>query len=201
MAKATNLRPEAIAFRHKAVAALTTQIGVYALCDLDGAPIYVGQSVDGIRQRVRRHLTSARSDVIASRQVDVWEVAWVMAWPVGEVSIIPALEASLFHHFNGKSALMNGSVPIASALAPYEALQTIQVMNTAEIERRLAPSVRLPRQIEHYGRLVDHYLNVKDSAELRVSMEAHFERLVRYHQRFLEQVGPPPTGSEDAKDG
>ena len=45
-------------------------------------PIYVGQSVDGIRSRVNRHLTSARSDIIANRQIDVWEIAWVWAYPV-----------------------------------------------------------------------------------------------------------------------
>ncbi|MGH6787699.1 MAG: GIY-YIG nuclease family protein [Novosphingobium sp.] len=176
------------------------QIGVYALCDLDGIPIYVGQSVQGIRARVRRHLTSARSDVIANRQVDVWEVAWVKAWPVTDAAIIPALEAALFHAFDAQSPLMNGSVPVRSSLQPYDAGQTIQVMSSDEIARRLAPAVRLPRQIEHYGRLVDHYLNVKDSAELRVSMEAHFERLKRYHHRFLEQIGPAPRGSDDLLD-
>ena len=36
-------------FRKSALAALTDEIGVYALCDLDGVPIYVGQSVEGIR--------------------------------------------------------------------------------------------------------------------------------------------------------
>ncbi len=123
-----------------------------------------------------------------------------MAWPVDDAAIIPALESSLFHQFNARSALMNGSVPLPSELEPFDALQIAQVMDSEEIERRLEPAVRLPRQIEHYGRLVDHYLNVKDSAELRVSMEAHFERLIRYHQRFLEQVGPAPTGSEDAND-
>ena len=46
---------------------LTNEIGVYVLCDLDQAPIYVGQSTDGARARVRRHLTSARSDIIANR--------------------------------------------------------------------------------------------------------------------------------------
>ena len=30
---------------------------------------------DGIRSRVARHLTSARSDIIANRQIDVWEIA------------------------------------------------------------------------------------------------------------------------------
>ncbi len=188
-------------FRHSAVGELTTQIGVYALCDLDGVPIYVGQSVDGIRQRVRRHLTSARSDVIANRQVDVWEVAWVHAWPVDDARHIGELEANLFHYFNAKSALMNGSVPIAPAqFTMREPAQRIQVMDSDEIASRLQPTVRLPRQIEHYGRLVDHYLNVKDSPELRVSMEAHFERLVRYHRLFLEQHGPAPAGSEDLKD-
>ena len=197
MVKSKTLRPEAIAFRHAAVSGLTLAIGVYALCDLDGVPIYVGQSIDGIKQRVRRHLTSARSDIIANRQVDVWEVAWVMAWPVTDKALIPTLEAGLFHHFNAKSPLMNGSVPIKSDFAAVEPDQTIQVMASEEIERRLEPSVRLPRQIEQYGRLVDHYLNVKDSAELRVSMEAHFERLMKYHHRFLEQIGAPPVGSDD----
>ena len=73
-------------------------------------------------------------------------------------------------------------------------------MTDEEIARRRDPATRLPRQIEHYGRLVDHYLNVKNSAELRVSIEAHFERLMRYHRLFLEQDGPPPSGSDDDKE-
>ena len=192
----------AIAFRARAVATLDVRIGVYALCDLDGKPIYVGQSVDGIRARVRRHLTSARSDIIANRQVDVWEVAYVLTWPVADAGAIAELEGLLFHVFNARSALMNGSVPavpVEGGSVP-EPDQRVQVMSDEEIARRRDPAVRLPRQIEHYGRLVDHYLNVKNSAELRVSMEAHFERLSRYHARFLEQDGAPPEGSDDAKE-
>lgn len=177
---------------------LLTGVGVYALCDLDSVPIYIGQSIDGIRARVRRHLTSARSDIIANRQIDVWEIGFVMAWPV-PLDAIAALEATLFHHFNARSPLMNGSVPAipaAPAIVTTPA-QIVQVIADEEIDRRRDPSARLPRQIEHYGRLVDHYLNVKDSAELRVSMEAHFARLCRYHRSFLEQVGPPPVKSSD----
>jgi hypothetical protein len=199
--KRSAFRSEAISFRQRAVANLEPGIGVYALCDLDKVPIYVGQSVDGIRARVRRHLTSARSDIIANRQVDVWEIAWVMAWPTPEDDI-GRLEASLFHYFNKQSGLMNGSVP-ALPENPFSfrpASQIVQVMSDEEIERRREPSARLPRQIEHYGRLVDHYLNVKSSAELRVSMEAHFARLARYHAGFLEQIGPPPSGSEDLEE-
>ena len=97
---------------------------------------------------------------------------------------------------------MNGSVPAlpATPLAVTEPEQIVQVIADEEIARRREASARLPRQIEQYGRLVDHYLNVKNSAELRVSMEAHFARLARYHALFLEQIGPAPVGSEDASD-
>ena len=71
-----------LTFRKKALSGLTNQIGCYILADLDGVPIYVGQSTDGIKSRVGRHLTSARSDIIANRQIDVWEIAYVWAYPV-----------------------------------------------------------------------------------------------------------------------
>ena len=50
----------------------------------------------GIQSRVRRHLTSARSDVIANRQIDVWEIAFVWAWPVSSPDQLVPLEAHLF---------------------------------------------------------------------------------------------------------
>jgi hypothetical protein len=56
-----------------------------------------------------------------------------------------------------------------------------------EIQARRNPVLRLPRQIEHYQRLVDHILNVKDSQQLRRSLRAHFERLEAYHKQFLRQ--------------
>src|SRR5882757_2455835 len=98
-------------FRHRAVRTLTNEIGCYVLCDLDEVPIYVGRSVDSIRARVNRHLTSARSDIIANRQIDVWEIAWVWAYPVAKLQDIQPLENALFHAFHSKSALMNGKVP------------------------------------------------------------------------------------------
>jgi len=94
--------PDNQLFRRRALGALTTEIGVYALCDLDETPIYVGQSVDGIRARVNRHLTSARSDIIANRQIDVWEIAYVKAWPVNNVAQIARLEAILYRRFRAK---------------------------------------------------------------------------------------------------
>lgn len=174
-------------FRRRAVRTLTNQIGCYVLCDLDGVPIYVGQSTDGIRSRVNRHLTSARSDIIANRQVDVWEIAWVWAYPVAERAEIGPLENTLFHVFHPQSPLMNGKVPPrpGGALAPPEPTQQVQVMATSEIEEKLDPALRLPRQAEHYSQIVGHFLAVKNSREIAGAIQAHFDRLQRYHRRLL----------------
>lgn len=173
-------------FRKDALATLTDQIGVYALCDLDGQPIYVGQSVDGIRSRVRRHLTSARSDIIANRQVDVWEIAYVWGWPVDTVAEVAPLEGAVFVHYDAEQALMNGKIeqgPMDPVIWPEK--QVVQVIEEGERVQRLQPSQRLPRQIQQYNLLVDYILNVKDAAHLKRSLKAHFQRLVKYHETFL----------------
>jgi hypothetical protein len=166
---------------------LTDEVGVYVLCDLDNIPIYVGQSTDGIRTRVRRHLTSARSDVIANRQLDVWEVAFVRGYPISEHADIAVIEGYLFHQFHSTSQLMNGTIPqnpgeLGFALREP---QIVQILPDNEIEDRKRPEVRLPRQAFHYHILVDHLLKVKNSPELRRALSAHFARLKKYHEQFL----------------
>lgn len=181
-----------LAYRRGQVRTLTNQIGCYVLCDLDGVPLYVGQSRDGIRARVNRHLTSARSDIIANRQVDVWEIAYVWAYPVDDLAEIGPLEDALFHSFHPKSALMNGRVP----LAPPEPIdvpkpaQIVQVMANSEIAEKRDPALRLPRQAEHYSQIVGHFLAVKNSREIAGAIQAHFQRLQRYHRELLNLAEP-----------
>lgn len=174
-------------FRKRAVRSLTNQIGVYVLCDLDRVPIYVGQSKDGIRSRVARHLTSARSDIIANRQIDVWEIAWVLAYPVESKHEITPLEGVLFHHLNPVSQLMNGSLPPPpDATIPIpEPAQIVQVMSEEEIADKVDPTQRLPRQAGHYTQIVGHFLAVKNSTQVARAMDAHFNRLARYHAKLL----------------
>jgi hypothetical protein len=185
-------------FRRRAVRTLTNEIGVYVLCDLDIVPVYVGQSVDGIRRRVNRHLTSARSDIIANRQIDVWEIAWVHAYPVRNRTDINPLEDALFHHFDKTMPLMNGKVPPVPA-AGFElpaATQMVQVMSDAEIAGKRDPALRLPRQIEHYGQIVGHFLAVKNSKEIARAMNSHFERLTSYHHDLLRGPTEPDEPAE-----
>lgn len=177
-----------LSYRKKALSKLTDEIGCYILSDLDNVPIYVGQSVDGIKSRVRRHLTSARSDIIANRQIDVWEIAFVWAYPVADKSLIADLEAGLFHEYDSKSQLMNGSIPkvLPKPMTIPSPAQIIQVIDDEDLKERLSPEVRLPRQSQHYARLVDHFLVVKQSEQIARSMSAHFLRLQKYHQQLLK---------------
>jgi hypothetical protein len=186
-------------FRKDAVRTLTAKIGVYVLVDLDGVPLYVGQSRDGIRSRVSRHLTSARSDIIANRQLDVWEVAYVWTYPVDSKEEISSLEALLFHHFDPTSRLINGSVPPKpqGPIQIPEPAQKVQVLRSAEIAVRKDPAHRLPRQAVHYAALVAHFLEVKQSKQIGKAMAAHFQRLNRYH---VELLGIASSAESEASD-
>jgi len=55
--------------------------GVYLFYDYDGEPIYVGQTKELIRTRIRRHLTNQRTDAVAMSVLDPFEVAEIEIWP------------------------------------------------------------------------------------------------------------------------
>jgi hypothetical protein len=56
--------------------------GVYAFLDYDGEPIYVGQTYEGLRDRIGRHLTNQRTDAVAMHVLDPFEVLSVRLWPL-----------------------------------------------------------------------------------------------------------------------
>ncbi len=177
-------------YRSEQLSELTDEIGVYALSDLDNVKLYIGQSTDGIRTRVRRHLTSARSDVIANRLLDVWEVAYVSGWPMPGSSkdAIDQVESYLINHYHSDSPLINSVIPAApQGLPSLPAEQVVQILPDDEIHLRGQPSLRLPRQIAQFESLFDYILEVKNTAIQRRALEAHFDRLRRYYEGFLSQ--------------
>ncbi|MCH9728203.1 MAG: GIY-YIG nuclease family protein [Actinomycetia bacterium] len=60
----------------------SAQWGVYAFYDYDGEPIYVGQTNERLSARIGRHLTNQRTDAVAMRILDVFEVAEAQVWPL-----------------------------------------------------------------------------------------------------------------------
>lgn len=59
--------------------------GVYAFFDYDGEPIYVGQTNEKLRTRIRRHLTNQRTDAVAMSVLDPFEVYEIQVWPLPEL--------------------------------------------------------------------------------------------------------------------
>ncbi|MFH7565906.1 GIY-YIG nuclease family protein [Oceanimonas smirnovii] len=178
--------------RDSALKELTDETGVYALCDLDRVPIYIGLSKDGIRTRVRRHLTSARSDVIANRQLDIWEISQVWAWPLKrDGNNIEVLESEIINHYNRISPLVNGKIP--AELGPAEVVaapaQKISIMDEQERLYRLDPLRRLPRQLEHFSNLFSHILEVKNNSEQRRMLRVHISRMRKYYENFMKDSG------------
>jgi hypothetical protein len=98
------------------------------------------------------------------------------------------LEAQLFHHYHPHSALMNGTVPTppAKKVSAPKPSQIVQVMPDKEIAEKLDPALRLPRQAAHYAQIVGHFLAVKNSEHISRAMQAHFQRLSKYHSLLLK---------------
>jgi hypothetical protein len=100
---------------------------------------------------------------------------------------IGPLEATLYRHFDPRSQLMNGTVPIrpSSLSDAPEPTQRIQVMSNTEIQEKRDPVQRLPRQAAYYAQIVGHFLAVKESMQIARAMGAHFQRLSKYHEMLL----------------
>ena len=55
------------------------KFGCYAFFDYDKEPIYVGQTNEMLRTRIRRHLTNQRTDAVAMSVLDPFEVYEIYA--------------------------------------------------------------------------------------------------------------------------
>jgi hypothetical protein len=72
------------------------KFGVYAFYDFDGEPIYVGQTCEKLRVRIRRHLTNHRTDAVAMNVLDPFEVYEVEMWPLWDLQALSQKDANLY---------------------------------------------------------------------------------------------------------
>ncbi len=82
--------------------------GVYAFFDYDGEPIYVGQTNEKLRTRIRRHLTNQRTDAVAMSVLDPFEVYEIEVWPLPgfQRSMTKAEKESAKAHLNALESLV-----------------------------------------------------------------------------------------------
>lgn len=82
--------------------------GVYAFFDYDGEPIYVGQTNEKLRTRIRRHLTNQRTDAVAMSVLDPFEVYEIEVWPLPDFqkSMSKAEKEAAKAHLNALESLV-----------------------------------------------------------------------------------------------
>jgi hypothetical protein len=142
------------------------KFGVYAFYDYDGEPIYVGQTNEQLRVRVRRHLTNQRTDAVAMRVLDIFEVAELEMWPLWELAnekdknvvrkrldeveytaYVQAVEASRFR------AILNEKIPPVSSLVGLPPSMRFSLVGEVALDEREHPDVRIARRAETIARL------------------------------------------------
>lgn len=150
----------------------SAQWGVYAFYDYDGEPIYVGQTNERLRTRVRRHLTNQRTDAVAMRILDTFEVAEAEIWPLWEYEGVtkrsdPVAYAAAQDHLNqceytayldaiDKSrykAILNEKIPPVSPRCELPASLRRPLISDHIRQEREHPDIRIARRAETISRL------------------------------------------------
>jgi GIY-YIG catalytic domain-containing protein len=141
--------------------------GVYSFYDYEGEPIYVGQTNEQLRVRVRRHLTNQRTDAVAMRVLDVFEVAELAVYPLWDYQTTPgsdpdarkylnALEYSTYLDAIAKSrykAILNEVIPPVSAPVPLPPGLRRSLISADTRAIRGHPDTRIARRAETISRL------------------------------------------------
>lgn len=80
--------------------------GVYAFFDYDGEPIYIGQTNEQLRTRIRRHLTNQRTDAVAMSVLDPFEVLEIEVWPLPQFEKTTSTDQAAKSHLNALESLI-----------------------------------------------------------------------------------------------
>ena len=172
--------------------------GVYAFFDYDGEPIYVGQTAEGLRTRIRRHLTNQRTDAVAMNVLDPFEVAEIEMWPLWHLEKTDAQAAAklnsseytVFQHVLKNSsfgAVLNEKNIVRAAQIDLPQSVRARIIPDALFENRKHPDVRIARRASTIANLAKVISEREVSPGLRRTLVTQAKRLERLAaQRFTE---------------
>ncbi|MGA3007859.1 MAG: GIY-YIG nuclease family protein [Opitutaceae bacterium] len=176
--------------------------GVYAFYDYDREPIYVGQTYEGLRARIGRHLTNQRTDAVAMNVLDPFEVAEIEIWPLDDEMVkIPEVERleylnraefTVFEKVLGESAL--SAVLNEKSIAPRAQIKLPksyrQRIIPDEIYRqRKHPDVRIARRASTIAALARVISERDVSKGLRRTLLTQARRLERLAAHRVQELG------------
>jgi GIY-YIG catalytic domain-containing protein len=141
--------------------------GVYAFYDYEGEPIYVGQTNEQLRVRVRRHLTNQRTDAVAMRVLDVFEVAELAFYPLWDYQTTPGNDPTARKYLNTLEystyldaiansrykAILNEVIPPVSDPVPLPPGLRRTLISAETRAIRGHPDTRIARRAETISRL------------------------------------------------
>ena len=188
------------------------KFGVYAFFDYDGEPIYVGQTNERLRTRIRRHLTNQRTDAVAMKVLDPFEVYEIEVWPLPQYEALQTsaakakarlnwLELAVFRALLKKShfrAVLNEKDPSEAPDNGYTILMSWRgKVVTDEVFRiRNHPDTRIARRSETLSLLAKVISERQVQKGLRRTLLTQAKRLAWLAERRLDALASLPEGSE-----
>lgn len=186
--------------------------GVYAFFDYDGEPIYVGQTNEMLRTRIRRHLTNQRTDAVAMSVLDPFEVYEIEVWPLPQFQDTSGRDADAKQHLDALErliteqaiegsrfkAILNEKDPPPGRLA-VEAPPSLrgQIVSDKVFELRSHPDFRIARRALIISRLAQVISERKVQGGLRRVLLTQAKRIEWLAERRYEALGGAASVSEE----
>lgn len=185
------------------------KFGVYAFFDYDCEPIYVGQTNEKLRTRIRRHLTNQRTDAVAMKVLDPFEVNEIEVWPLPEYEGRPTadaeakdhlnwLEADIFGHLIATSkfgAILNEKEPLYAGQRIFARPNSWRgsIVSGFVKELRGHPDTRLARRAETLSLLAKVISERQVQVGLRNTLLTQARRLAWLAERRLNELTALPA--------
>lgn len=189
--------------------------GVYAFFDYDGEPIYVGQTNERLRTRIRRHLTNQRTDAVAMSVLDPFEVFDIEVWPLPQYQDTPSKDAAAKHDLNTLErtvteeavrrsrfgAILNEKdPPSGSDIADTRFSFRDSVVSDRVRELRSHPDFRIARRALIISRLAQVISERKVQGGLRRVLLVQAKRLEWLAQRRYDALGGAESVETESDD-
>jgi hypothetical protein len=190
--------------------------GVYAFFDYDGEPIYVGQTNEMLRTRIRRHLTNQRTDAVAMSVLDPFEVLEIEVWPLptlqdekgtdkAATQILNSLERAITERAIAgskfKAILNEKDPPPGQALIGTPPSLRGRIVSDRVFELRSHPDFRIARRALIISRLAQVISERKVQGGLRRVLLTQAKRLQWLSERrYLGLGGAASVDGEDQED-
>jgi len=189
--------------------------GVYAFFDYDREPIYVGQTNERLRTRIRRHLTNQRTDAVAMSVLDPFEVFEIEVWPLPDFQDSPRSDAAARLYLDALErlitaqaiensqfkAILNEKDPPPGRMA-VEAPASVRgrIVSERVFELRSHPDFRLARRALILSRLAQVISERKVQGGLRRVLLAQAKRLQWLASRRYEALGGAASVAAEFED-